>query len=126
MDGTFATPALQQPLAGADVVLDSSTKYIGGHSDVQGRRAAPQAPGRDLPAADRPSTLLGAVALPFNSWLVLRGLRTLAVLRQRQSASAAALAAALEGHPGPPPLSWYWLATSGMPSRGARCAPSAA
>lgn len=100
VDGTFATPALQRPLElGADVVLHSTTKYLGGHSDVQGgalifRRA-------DALAArvEHLRHELGAVAAPFNSWLVLRGLRTLSCRVERHSANALAVARALEGRP---------------------------
>jgi cystathionine gamma-synthase len=100
VDGTFATPILQQPLAlGADVVLHSSTKYLGGHSDVQGGALILKRRG---PTAERLLLIrqnLGAVASPFNSWLVLRGLRTLACRVERQSANAQALATALVAHP---------------------------
>ncbi|HEV8166311.1 MAG TPA: aminotransferase class I/II-fold pyridoxal phosphate-dependent enzyme, partial [Actinomycetota bacterium] len=100
VDGTFATPALQQPLAaGADVVLHSTTKYIGGHSDVQGGALVFKRRGDRFQRVAELRSLLGAVASPFNSWLVLRGLRTLAVRVERQSASALALATALAGHP---------------------------
>jgi cystathionine gamma-synthase len=100
VDGTFATPALQQPLAlGADVVLHSTTKYLGGHSDVQGGALVFKRQGETHQRLIELRSLLGAVASPFNSWLVLRGLRTLAVRVERQSANAAALASALEGHP---------------------------
>ncbi len=100
VDGTFATPALQRPLAhGADVVLHSTTKYLGGHSDVQGGALV----FRDADAlAERALAVrhdLGAVASPFNSWLVLRGIRTLACRMERHSANALALARGLEGHP---------------------------
>lgn len=101
VDGTFATPALQRPLAhGADVVLHSTTKYLGGHSDVQGG-ALVFAPGREE-LAERCEKLrhdLGAVASPFNSWLVLRGLRSLACRMERHTANAHAVAHALAGHP---------------------------
>ncbi len=103
VDGTFATPALQQPLAlGADVVLHSTTKYLGGHSDVQGgalvfRATAPLAVFAAQVADLRHD--LGAVASPFNSWLVLRGLRTLPCRVERASASALTVARALAGHP---------------------------
>lgn len=100
VDGTFATPALQQPLAlGADVVLHSTTKYIGGHSDVQGGALVFKRRGETFHRLAELRSLLGAVASPFNSWLVLRGLRTLAVRVERQSTSAMALASALDGHP---------------------------
>jgi len=100
VDGTFATPALQRPLAlGADVVLHSTTKYLGGHSDVQGG-ALVLAKREDL--FDRIAHgrhVLGPIASPFASWLLLRGLRTLACRVERQSATALAVARALEGHP---------------------------
>lgn len=100
VDGTFATPALQQPLAlGADAVLHSTTKYLGGHSDVQGGALVLKRGGDGLHRLTELRTVLGAVASPFNSWLVLRGLRTLAVRVERQSASALTLATALLGHP---------------------------
>jgi len=100
VDGTFATPALQQPLTlGADVVLHSTTKYIGGHSDVQGGALVFKRKDEMFQRLVDLRSLLGAVASPFNSWLVLRGLRTLAVRVERQSATAVALASALEGHP---------------------------
>jgi cystathionine gamma-synthase len=99
VDGTFATPALQQPLAlGADVVLHSTTKYLGGHSDVQGGALVLRGAGEALKRLTELRSVLGAVASPFNSWLVLRGLRTLAVRVERQSANALALAEALQGH----------------------------
>jgi cystathionine gamma-synthase len=100
VDGTFATPALQQPLTlGADVVLHSTTKYIGGHSDVQGGALVFKRKDETFQRLVELRSLLGAVASPFNSWLVLRGLRTLAVRVERQSATAVALASAFEGHP---------------------------
>jgi cystathionine gamma-synthase len=100
-DSTFATPAITRPLAlGADVVLHATTKYFGGHSDVQGGALIFREKG---PLHDRVAHLrhvLGAVAAPFNSWLVLRGLRTLAVRMAAHSAGALALAEALAVHPG--------------------------
>jgi cystathionine gamma-synthase len=99
VDGTLATPALQRPLElGADVVLHATTKYLGGHSDVQGgalvlRRRDPGLAAR----LDQVRHDLGAVASPFNSWLVLRGLRTLACRMERHAANALAVARALAG-----------------------------
>src|SRR4051794_30559011 len=100
VDNTFATPVLQRPLElGADVVLHSTTKYFGGHSDVQGgalifaRRDALHERVHHL------LHILGAVASPFNSWLVLRGLRTLACRVAAQSAGALAVARALAAFP---------------------------
>lgn len=98
VDGTFATPALQRPFDhGADYVIHSLTKYMGGHSDVMGgalncRTAAEAAEFRHS------RTHGGAVLAPFNAWLVSRGLQTLFVRMERHSANAAALAGALAGH----------------------------
>ncbi|HET7904180.1 MAG TPA: PLP-dependent transferase [Candidatus Eisenbacteria bacterium] len=100
VDGTFATPALQRPLAlGADLVLHSTTKYLGGHSDVQGGALvfAKRDEVHDRVLHGR--EILGPVASPFSSWLVLRGIRTLACRMERHSASALAVARALESHP---------------------------
>jgi cystathionine gamma-synthase len=100
VDDTFATPALQEPLAlGADVVLHSTTKALGGHSDVQGGALVFARRDALFEAVLHARTVLGAVASPFNSWLVLRGLRSLACRVERQSASALAVARALEAHP---------------------------
>lgn len=100
VDGTFATPALQRPLElGADVVLHSTTKYLGGHGDVQGGALVVGRVDQTFERARRVRQVLGAVASPFNSWLVLRGLRSLACRVERHSANALALARALEGHP---------------------------
>ncbi len=99
VDNTFATPYLQRPLElGADLVLHSTTKYLGGHSDVVGGFVAT----KDPTVADRLRFLqksLGAVPGPFDCWLVLRGLKTLAIRMERHSENARALAAFLAGHP---------------------------
>ncbi|GAA2119594.1 cystathionine gamma-synthase [Streptomyces synnematoformans] len=98
VDNTFASPYLQQPLAlGADVVVHSTTKYMGGHSDVVGGA---------LVVADRElgerlafhQNAMGAVAGPFDAWLVLRGIKTLAVRMDRHSANAARVAHMLDRH----------------------------
>jgi cystathionine beta-lyase/cystathionine gamma-synthase len=98
VDNTFATPYLQRPLElGADIVLHSTTKYLGGHSDVIGGFAATN----DDAIGERLRYLqksLGAVPGPFDCWLVLRGLRTLALRMERHSANAQAIAEFLEGH----------------------------
>ena len=82
VDNTFATPYLQQPLAlGADVVVHSTTKYLGGHSDVVGGAVLTD----DVELAERLAFLqnaMGAVPGPWDAWLVLRGLKTLAVRMQ--------------------------------------------
>ena len=99
VDNTFATPYLQQPLSlGADVVLHSTTKYLGGHSDVVGGFLATN----DDHVSERLAFLqksLGAVPGPFDSWLVLRGLKTLAVRMDRHCRNAAAVAAHFDRDP---------------------------
>jgi cystathionine gamma-synthase len=99
VDNTFATPYLQRPLElGADVVVHSTTKYLGGHSDVIGGFAATN----DPTIAERLYFLqksLGAVPGPFDSWLVLRGIRTLAVRMRQHCANAHAIAGYLDRHP---------------------------
>ncbi len=99
VDNTFATPYLQQPLAlGADVVVHSTTKYLGGHSDVVGGFVATS----DEGIAERLAFLqksLGAVPGPFDAWLVLRGVKTLAVRMDRHCSNAIAVASFLERHP---------------------------
>jgi cystathionine gamma-synthase len=98
VDNTFATPYLQRPLElGADVVVHSTTKYLGGHSDVIGGFVATN----DPTIAERLRFLqksLGAVPGPFDCWLVLRGLKTLAVRMERHSANAGRIAAWLDQH----------------------------
>src|SRR4051794_23137803 len=99
VDNTFASPYLQQPLSlGADVVLHSTTKYLGGHSDLIGGFLATS----DPTVAERLYFLqksLGAVPGPFDCWLVLRGAKTLAVRMRQHSANALAIAGFLERHP---------------------------
>ena len=99
VDNTFATPYLQRPLdLGADVVVHSTTKYLGGHSDVVGGFAATN----DPTVAERLFFLqksLGAVPGPMDAWLVLRGVKTLAVRMQRHCENARRIAAWLEEHP---------------------------
>ena len=99
VDNTFATPFLQRPLElGADVVLHSATKYLGGHSDVVGGLLATSRD--DLAERLRfHQNAAGAVPSPFDCWLVLRGFRTLALRMERASASAAVLAAWLVRRP---------------------------
>jgi cystathionine gamma-synthase len=98
VDNTFATPYLQQPLElGADFVVHSTTKYLGGHSDVVGGFVATN----DDVLAERLYFLqksLGAVPGPFDAWLVLRGLKTLAVRMRAHCENARRIAEFLEGH----------------------------
>jgi cystathionine gamma-synthase len=99
VDGTFASPALQRPTElGADVVLHSTTKYLGGHSDVQGGSLSFRRRDALFDAVAHTRHLTGGVASPFNSWLVLRGIRTLAVRMRVHSANAMAVARFLESH----------------------------
>jgi cystathionine gamma-synthase len=99
VDNTFATPYLQQPLAlGADLVVHSTTKYLGGHSDVVGGFVATS----DDELSERLAFLqksLGAVPGPFDCWLVLRGVKTLGVRMERHCANAQAVATFLSERP---------------------------
>ena len=99
VDNTFASPALQQPLAlGADIVLHSTTKYIGGHSDVVGGALVTNDEELDDAFAFLQNGA-GAVPGPFDAYLTMRGLKTLALRMQRHSENAAVIAEFLEGHP---------------------------
>jgi cystathionine gamma-synthase len=99
VDNTFATPYLQQPAAlGADVVVHSTTKYLGGHSDVVGGFAGTS----DAALAERLGFLqnaAGGVPGPFDCFLTLRGVKTLAVRMDRHCANAEAVASMLDAHP---------------------------
>lgn len=99
VDNTFASPYFQQPFRlGADIVVHSVTKYLGGHSDlIQGAVLA-----RDAHVFEPIKFLqnaTGAVPSPFDCWLTLRGLKTLELRMQRHAENAAAIAEALDGHP---------------------------
>ncbi|QMU97696.1 cystathionine gamma-synthase [Microbacterium esteraromaticum] len=98
VDNTFATPALQRPLQlGADVVVHSTTKYLGGHSDVVGGAVVLNDDG----LAERIGFLqyaVGAVSGPMDAWLTTRGIKTLDVRMQRHSENATAIAEYLSGH----------------------------
>jgi cystathionine gamma-synthase len=100
VDNTFASPYLQQPLTlGADVVVHSTTKYCGGHSDVVGGALVV----RDLDLAEKigfHQNSIGAVAGPFDAWLTLRGLKTLAVRMDRHCDNAEQVVEFLAGHEG--------------------------
>ena len=97
VDNTFATPYLQQPMAwGADIVVHSMTKYLGGHSDVVSGAVV----ARDGEIADKIAyhqNAMGAVPSPFDCWLTLRGIKTLAVRMNQHCANARAVVAALTG-----------------------------
>src|ERR1700758_3180267 len=99
VDNTFASPALQQPLTlGADVVLHSTTKYIGGHSDVVGGALITNDQDLDEAFAFLQNGA-GAVPGPFDAYLTMRGLKTLVLRMQRHSENASAVAEFLDGHP---------------------------
>jgi len=99
VDNTFASPYLQQPLTlGADVVVHSTTKYCGGHSDVVGGALVV----RDLDLAEQIAfhqNSIGGVAGPFDAWLTLRGLKTLALRMERHSDNAERIVEFLSEHP---------------------------
>src|SRR4051794_24710391 len=100
VDNTFASPYLQQPLSlGADVVVHSTTKYLGGHSDVVGGALV----AKDAELGERLAfhqNAMGAVAGPFDAWLVLRGIKTLGVRMDRHCANAQRIVEFLVEHPG--------------------------
>ncbi len=99
VDNTFASPYLQRPLTlGADVVVHSTTKYLGGHSDVVGGALVV----RDDDLAEQLAyhqNAMGAVSGPLSDWLVVRGIKTLGVRMDRHGANAARIAEFLDGHP---------------------------
>jgi len=100
VDNTLATPVLQQPLAlGADIVLHSSTKYFGGHSDVTGGAVIVKQEDDFFARVRLGQTLAGGVASPFDCWLIRRGLATLPLRVRAQAANAMRLAGFLESHP---------------------------
>jgi cystathionine gamma-synthase len=111
VDNTFATPYLQQPLTlGADIVVHSTTKYLGGHSDVVGGFVALRAGAADL--AERLGFLqnaVGAVPGPLDCFLVLRGVKTLGVRMDRHCSNARAVAEFLSGHPAVDRVLWPGL-----------------
>ncbi|MGU3432391.1 trans-sulfuration enzyme family protein [Actinomycetes bacterium M1A6_2h] len=99
VDSTFASPALQRPIElGADIVVQSTTKYLGGHSDVIG--GAVICSTAELGALmHETARMIGSIESPFDAWLVLRGIKTLDVRMERISSSASTIARYLEGHP---------------------------
>jgi cystathionine gamma-synthase len=99
VDNTFASPYLQRPVPlGADVVVHSTTKYLGGHSDVVGGAVVVADAGLGERLAFHQNAT-GAVAAPFDAWLTLRGIKTLAVRMDRHCANAARIAEMLAAHP---------------------------
>lgn len=100
VDSTFATPVVQRPLElGADVVMHSMTKYLGGHSDIQGGALIFREKDEWFSRAGEVRTVIGGVLSPFNAWLILRGLRSLSCRMERHASNALAIAQALEAHP---------------------------
>jgi cystathionine gamma-synthase len=98
-DNTFATPVLQQPFAlGADLVIHSTTKYIGGHSDVMGGVVVTRDDGEALSRLRSHQGILGAVPSGFDCWLLRRSLATLPIRIRQQSENALAVARAVAGH----------------------------
>ncbi|MGH3527424.1 MAG: cystathionine gamma-synthase [Pseudonocardiaceae bacterium] len=111
VDNTFATPYLQTPLAlGADVVLHSTTKYLGGHSDVIGGALITDDAELDEQVAFLQNGA-GAVPGPFDAWLTLRGIKTLAVRMERHCDNAERVVAALQAHPAVTGVRYPGLAT---------------
>ena len=113
VDNTFASPALQQPLAlGADVVVHSTTKYLGGHSDVVGALVLDD----DALFAEVKflQFAVGAVSGPLDAWLTTRGIKTLALRMQRHTENAQAVAEFLDGHDGVARVYYPGLATRQM------------
>ncbi|WP_138992060.1 PLP-dependent aspartate aminotransferase family protein [Larkinella sp. C7] len=99
-DNTWATPILQRPLdLGCDVVMHSTTKYIGGHSDVLSGALIFKEDGDFYQRVRRYQTLGGAIAAPFDCWMLLRGIKTLTIRVKAQSATASQLAQFLHQHP---------------------------
>ena len=111
VDNTFASPALQQPLLlGADLVVHSGTKYLGGHSDLIAGLVVTADPelGQKVKFLQNAS---GAILGPFDSWLLIRGIETLHLRVRQHSASARAIAAFLESHPAVDKVYYPGLAT---------------
>ncbi|MBS1603260.1 MAG: PLP-dependent transferase [Bacteroidetes bacterium] len=111
VDNTFASPALQQPLLlGADIVVHSGTKYLGGHSDLIAGLVVTADPelGQKVKFLQNAS---GAILAPFDSWLLIRGIETLHLRVRQHSASARAVAAFLEQHPAVDKVHYPGLAT---------------
>ena len=127
VDNTFASPYLQQPLAlGADIVVYSTTKYLGGHSDVVGGAlvAADAELGEQLAFHQN---AIGSIAGPFDSWLVMRGVKTLAVRMDRHCENATRIAGFLQHHKGVSHVLYPGLRRiPGTKSPRSRCAISAA
>ena len=127
-DNTFATPALQQPLSlGADAVMHSTTKYLGGHSDVMGGALVFAKADALFEAAAHRRHITGSIASPFNSWLILRGARSLPARMAWHCRNAMRVAEFLAEQPEIEAVNYRVCArTPAMPSLSNRCAISAA
>ena len=100
VDGTFATPAVQQPLAlGADYVMHSMTKFMGGHSDIMGGALVFRDDEALTERLRHRRTISGGVLSPFNAWLIARGLQTLDCRLERHASNALTIAKMLDAHP---------------------------
>lgn len=111
VDNTFLSPALQRPIAlGADFVIHSTTKYLNGHSDVVGG-AVIAAHEEDMEPLNSWANITGVTGAPFDSYMTLRGIRTLFPRIERQQASASKIAAFLESHPAVAAVHYPGLAT---------------
>jgi cystathionine beta-lyase/cystathionine gamma-synthase len=110
VDNTFATPLNQQPLSlGADIVVHSATKYLGGHHDLTAGVVVGSA--EQIERIWQTQIVLGATLSPMDAWLLLRGLRTLSLRIERINATARAVAEALHAHPAIESVSWPGLAS---------------
>ena len=127
VDNTYATPMLTRPVTlGADIVVHSATKYLGGHGDLIGGLIAGSADDLAQVRAVGVKDMTGAVMAPFNAFLILRGLKTLQVRVERHCRTALAVARALEAHPavaavhypGLESFAWHDLAKRQMPGFG--------
>ncbi len=113
VDNTFATPALQQPIRlGADLVVHSATKYIGGHGDLVAGAVLGSKGHIDVLRREALRYMTGATMSPFTAFLLLRGLKTLELRMQRHCASALAIAKILEDHPAVDTVLYPGLETS--------------
>ncbi len=113
VDSTFATPVLQRPFdLDADYVLHSTTKYMGGHSDVQGGALIVRDDEAVLEALQSDRKLTGGVLAPFNAWLINRGLQTMHCRMEKHCSNALAIATMLDAHPAVEKTRYPFLATS--------------
>lgn len=121
VDNTYATPVLTRPIElGADIVVHSATKYMGGHGDLVGGIAVGSAEDMGQVRVFGMKDMTGAVMAPFNAMLVLRGLKTLKLRMERHCANAMQVARLLEGHPGVSKVHYPGLESFGQHALAAR------